>query len=203
VPVRLTTNTPKTTILVEAASASYLSAAGTRVGFSAYAPVCEAPCDRAVIPGTYKLALARDEEELLQGSTPVTIADKPIEVEGKIISRAGIRTLGWVIGLGGTVVGGYLFVDSLSGTTKKECTTPGVENSCTETTDTSLSEMLIGTGIFVVGLSVGGALVATKDKATFSVRPLSLPTNGGGARTSASSDPMNLLPHGVSMVGRF
>ncbi|MGC4066714.1 MAG: hypothetical protein QM784_19175 [Polyangiaceae bacterium] len=203
IPVRLTTTTPKTTILVEAASASYLSAAGTRVGFSAYAPVCEAPCDRAVIPGTYKLALARDEEELLQASTPVTIADKPVEVEGKITSRAGIRTLGWVVGLGGAVAGTYLFIDSLEGTTKKECSIPGDSNSCTESTEMNLTEMLIGTGLFVVGVSVGGALVATKDKATFTVRPLSLPANGGGARASASSDPMNLLPHGVAMAGRF
>ena len=199
VPVRLTSKTPKTTVLVEAASASYLSASGVLHGFSAYAPVCDLPCDRAVKPGTYKLALSRGEGELLQAPNPVVVADKPIEVEGRIVSRKGTRIAGWGVTLGSIGLGTYLTVDSFG--KKQECSTPGDPTSCYETTDLNLTELLIGTIGGTVGMMVGIALAYTPDKADFVVRPMTMPSS---SRASASADPMNrALPNGLGMSGRF
>ena len=201
VPVRLTSTSKDVTIVVEAASASYMAASGAVLGFSAYAPVCKAPCDRMVRPGTYKLGVSRTEGELLVASAPVEIKDKPVEVDAKIKSNAGTRALGWGVMLGGLGVGGYLIYDGIFA--EKNVCGPDAytgETTCESESDMSLTEVLIGSGILLVGTSVGTVLASKKDSTEFVVRPMAVPNS----RSSASSDSLNrLIPAGLKVQGTF
>jgi hypothetical protein len=165
------------------------SAFAVGAGGSAYATgyerICTTPCDVSLPAGTETLALSRGEKPPISAE-PVTLPAGQSEMRGTLESRAGIRAAGWVVAIGGAVVGSVLM---FTATKKEQNCDFGV---CNDTTTLDAGKLVGGAVIMGAGLGIGIAMVAVRDKAVVEVNPQS----GAAQRPLA-------LARGISLHGHF
>jgi hypothetical protein len=178
VDLRITADTPHLTLHV---SSGMGRSHGTVVGVSAYPRndwfvgnmsavgqrfdrICTAPCEATLPAGTYTLAAAVPDEELVIVDDPVVLRESGL-LRASYESNAGIRTTGWVVG-GSSLVAGIAL--SLVGyyvrSTPDDC-----EGFCEEESNTAM--MLTGIGIAFAGVIAGTIMVAIPDEVTLTFVP--------------------------------
>lgn len=165
------------------------SAFAVGTGGAAYATgyerVCTTPCDVSLPAGTETLALSRDNKAPLAAEA-VTLPAGTSEVRGSIESRAGIRAAGWVIAIGGTIVGSVLM---FTASKKEQNCDFGV---CSDMTTIDTGKLVGGAVVMGAGLGLGIAMVGVRDKAIVEVNP----------QRGARANPM-AMARGVSFSGHF
>lgn len=80
----------------------YANGRAVAVQTTVYSSMCTAPCEVSMPRGKYTLALSTDGSPV--EAEPVSI-DGDGTLDGKYISKAGLRAAGWVVAVGGSVAG--------------------------------------------------------------------------------------------------
>jgi hypothetical protein len=130
-----------------------------------YALICTAPCDGELPNGIHRLALSLGGGKAIEAADPVELQG-PATLHGTYESRAGTRTLGWV--LFGVSLGAGSLIAATSLRTRQTCDSTGF---CYTDKAINGTQLGIGVGVMLVGGIVGAILGATKDKAIIEVVP--------------------------------
>ena len=171
VQAHVTGSRPGLRLHVEGARAQAFAVVGNQVASfttSMFIPVCDMPCDVPADPGTYKLGVSKGEDGSVVDAGTVTIPNNDVQLDTKYTSRALVRGLGWAVTLGGLGVGTYMLVDGIGGSHEK-CDADGL--NCSMVSDSSTTEIVLGTTLMIAGPIVGIIMAGTPDKAHISVRP--------------------------------
>jgi hypothetical protein len=121
--------------------------------------ICTAPCAAEVPQGTYRLGLSLDDGDVVATELPLDLKGK-LRLEGEYVSKSGTRTAGWIIGIGGQVVGALLAVNS-----QQNCDTD-IAGLC----KTEHPTLGIGLGVLLASTVVGLIMVLQRDQAFVTAR---------------------------------
>jgi hypothetical protein len=110
--------------------------------------ICTAPCEQQLVFGTYQVGLSRDDGEPVAVEQPLHL-EGPATLRGEYADRSWLRALGWVVGLGGPVVG-----LGMATYRRVECDTLENSNdgSCTERRPYLGPGLLLAAGSLVAGI---------------------------------------------------
>lgn len=127
------------------------------VGFTPYAssgatftPLCVAPCELAMSPGTYYLGLSLDDGMPVSDNRPVVVAPGATAITGAYKSHEELRVAGWLVGTTTFLGGGALLTWSVV-TGAQQCSTT---NTCI------LPDDRVAPVIGGLSIMVGGAIIA-------------------------------------------
>lgn len=177
--LKLEANLPNVGFHVRTASVVLGNAKGNAVG-EGYTEVCIAPCEATLPAGTHQLALSSDSKSAVPTDSPVVIQGDSV-LKGEYNSRAGLRTVGWVIGIGANAAGlACLFASS------------------DDNRDTMFALSLVGIGVGLVGFMIPAF---AKDAATVTVSPLPAPPPHANA--SAGERLRGVVPSGAMVNAVF
>jgi hypothetical protein len=115
-----------------------------------YQEMCTAPCEVTMAAGTHTLALSRMGGSPVRAA-PVSLPAEDVTLTATYTSRAGTRTAGVILLVGGLVVGSAVMA------------TTAVDD------DAGLTPIWIGGGILMGGLLIGFPLLRTSDEASIQV----------------------------------
>ncbi|HUQ53100.1 MAG TPA: hypothetical protein VM692_12825, partial [Gammaproteobacteria bacterium] len=161
--VKLVSDTDGVTFYRQTGSAFAVGAGGSAFA-TGYERICAAPCEVSLPAGTETLALGRGDKAP-RAAEPVTLPAGVSEVRGTFQSRAGVRVGGWIILVGGAIVGSVLMATAMD--SEQSCDL-GV---CYETTEFDGARFLAGTLILGAGVGIGLGMGLMRDKALISVHP--------------------------------
>src|SRR5260370_20381772 len=116
VPFKFVSMVPNLTLHIKTGEAEARTWMGTPTGLTAttYTSICSAPCDASLPAGSHQFALSQGSGVPVQ--TPeLSNLQEPSMLNGTYESKQGLRTAGWVIMIGGPVVGLALVATTLGG----------------------------------------------------------------------------------------
>lgn len=140
-------------ISASAAAYSGPNGGGVAVGVH-FERLCTAPCNITIPAGTEILALSTAGASIPVSATSATFPAGQSQVIGKLQSRRGVRTAGWLVAAGSLGVGMYMILSSTGDNGKS---------------NTGL--LLGGTAIGFGGVMAGVYMALTPDKAHVDVHP--------------------------------
>lgn len=133
--------------------------------FEAYDAICIAPCTARLPRGTLRLGLAKRNRETAEAD-PIQITESGTLV-GTYTDRQGVRTAGWILGIGSGLVGLGLIT---AGILDAQDTQTG--NVIVEDAEPNYVLLGTGLGVGVVGSLVGFILTQMGDQAEIRYRRL-------------------------------
>jgi hypothetical protein len=162
--------------------------------------LCNAPCDKELVPGNYRFALAAPDSQSPLPALPTARLTEPATIRGKFRSRAGLRAAGGLTLFVGSIVGILLWATA---TTEEELC---VNGTCTTVEVTNPEKLWAGRLITGGSIITGLVLITRGDDATVELVPgapagFSSPTRWAAARDLGSQASTALS--GLSLVGRF
>lgn len=131
--------------------------------FEAYDAICIAPCTARLPRGTLRLGLAKRNRETAEAD-PIQITESGTLV-GTYTDRQGVRTAGWILGIGSGLVGLGLIT---AGILDAQDTQTG--NVIVEDAEPNYVLLGTGLGVGVVGSLVGFILTQMGDQAEIRYR---------------------------------
>jgi len=146
-------------VAVSAGSGLGVGVAPYRSSAATFMPLCLAPCAMGIAPGTYYLALSKEDGEPVADNHPLVVDESTTKIVGDYESRAGFRIAGFI-------VGGLGFIGAVG-------TTVGVLAhdlpSCDGASGCQISgkPLAIGLGISVGTMIIGYILSAQTDEVSF------------------------------------
>lgn len=128
---------------------------GGRISSTAFAPICEAPCEVQVGAGQYQLGVSLGEREPAVVSDLLRL-DSDMTLRLDYESRRGLRVAGWVIFGAGVVAGlGIVAAPLFTGDDLADLPTESIYIS-----------LGVGVGVIVVATVVSLVMILQKDRAT-------------------------------------
>jgi hypothetical protein len=161
-----------------------------------YARVCDGPCVTRLVPGTYRLALAKGDR-LVPVPEAAVIAGPSI-VSAEYVDRSVVRDAGTVVGVAG-VAGGLAMIIA-SAHSQQVCDLRGF---CTWLRSFDGPLLAAGVAVLAGTLIVGSLLLSERDEARITVEPLApmapLSDRGSLAPTGA----LTAAVHGAGIALHF
>ncbi len=74
-----------------------------------YAPLCQAPCELAMMPGTYYFGLSLEDRLPVSQDKPVVVPPGATQIMGEYVDHQELRVAGYVVGAASFVGGAALF----------------------------------------------------------------------------------------------
>jgi len=126
-----------------------------------FSVLCNAPCDIEIAEGTYQLGVAQDDERAVRAGAPILLSgDTTLDLHYN--DHTGTRVAGWLMLIGGNVLGGALMVLSIdAGPT--DCSFGSCRNSL------SMPVLIGGAVISTVASIVSIFLIGKSDSAEVEV----------------------------------
>src|SRR5260370_12717904 len=117
VPFKFVSMVPNLTLHIKTGEAEARTWMGTPTGLTAttYTSICTAPCEASLPAGSHQFALSQGTGVPVPAPALTTLRE-PSTLQGTYESRSGLRTAGWIVAVGGSVLGGVPMATSLATT---------------------------------------------------------------------------------------
>lgn len=132
--------------------------AGSGVGVTPYAssgatymPLCLAPCELSMTPGTYYFGLSLDDGLPVGDNRPLVVASESTKIVADYTSHEELRVAGWLVGAASFLGGGALLTWAVV-TGSQQCNDQG--GTCV------LPDDRVAPAGAAVGIMIGGAIIA-------------------------------------------
>lgn len=205
VEVRFDSNEPGLRVLALSSVVPVERVVGSRYGWwlapgvaPMYRPVCREPCSVQLVPGPYRLALAKGGVGAVPVREPVVIQG-PSAIHGTYVDRTGLRVAGWVVGIGGAIGGAVMM--GVSARNRETICDP--DGFCFQRVQYDWGLLGGGIAVVVASVIVGSILLAQHDEAHVTVQPLTLPASGALREAPVVALGSAAPPQGASVVLHF
>jgi hypothetical protein len=201
VPIKFVSSEPKLTLHLKTHSAVLARTSG-RVAVRGYDRICTSPCEASLPSGTHEFGVSPEGGDPVEVDKSVTL-ESASKLEAKYESKSGVRTIGWVLAIGGSI-GGTILILTASGS-EENCSS----GSCIDMPQVNTDQLYAGLGIAGAGLIIGGALILfSTDSAELKLTPLAPAAPPASPTAAIKGDAASKLGpwagvQGLALSGRF